>query len=703
MRQHPDLSPRFRVGVDVGGTFTDVLLLDDRTGAFRVAKTLTTPDDPAVGVLRAVAEALEVAGAPGPAVSQVIHGTTLVTNAIIQRCGAPTALLTTRGFRDVLDIAREHRYDMYDLLLEQPRPLVPRSARFEVDERILADGTIERPLDASQIDPLAAEIARRGFRAIAVVFLHAFRNPTHERLARDRLAALLPDRRISLSSEVAGEIREYERTSTTVANAYVQEIVDSYLDRLAADLQATGFTGRLLIMLSNGGLATVDTAKRFPIRLIESGPAAGALAAAHAGQQAGWPSLLSFDMGGTTAKACLIEKGQPLTTSEFEVDRVDRFKPGSGLPIKAPAIEMIEIGAGGGSIARIDRFGLVKVGPESAGAEPGPACYGRGGVRPTVTDADLVLGYLDPDFFLGGLMPLDRAAAVEAIRVHVAEPLGQSVTAAAWSIHQVVNETMASAARIHAVERGKDVRNYPLFAFGGAGPVHAYRVAEILGLRRIIAPFAAGVGSTLGFLVAPIAFDFVRGAAGLLSSLDWREIDRLYEEMEAEGDTLLAAARVAPEEIARQRSGDLRLAGQAHQIAVPVPLGRLTPASAAAIQRAFDETYRGLFKRAAPGVPVEALNWRLRVSGPVPRVRPLLAARVETGGDARKGTRPIYLPERRDFVVVPVYDRYRLAPGARLDGPAVVEERESTVVIGERGRAVVDEWANLVIDLAEAR
>ena len=691
----------YRIGVDVGGTFTDVLLLDDATGAFQIAKLLTTPEDPSLGVLRAVAQSVEAAGVDATAVRNVIHGTTLVTNAIIQRAGARTALLTTRGFKDVLDIAHEHRYDMYDLLLEQPRPLVAREDRFEVDERLFADGTVYRPVDFATVDNALAEIDRLGIRAVAIVFLHAFRNSKHERAVAERITSRAPHLRVSLSSEVAGEIREYERTSTTVANAYVQELLDRYLQKLADELTRIRFTGRLFLMLSNGGIATVETAARFPVRLIESGPAAGALAAAHLGRQSGRPNLLSFDMGGTTAKACLIENGQPFTANEFEVDRVYRFKPGSGLPIKAPAIDLIEIGAGGGSIARIDRFGLIKVGPESAGAAPGPACYGLGGEQPTVTDADLVLGYLDPNFFLGGQLKLDRKAAESAIGRQVASPIGKSITEAAWAIHQTVNENMASAARVHAVERGKDVRHYPLFAFGGAGPVHAYHVASILRLRQIIAPFAAGVGSTIGFLAAPLAFDFVRGAAGLLDSLEWSEIDRLYSDMENEGRALLAAAQVPTNEISLVRRAELRLAGQAHQISVPIPLGTLSAGNLDEIRRSFDAVYLGLFKRAAPGVPIEALNWRLSVSGPPPEVHPLRSNGQRDARAALKGERPIYLPERGEFATVPVYDRNRLAAGASFAGPAVVEERESTVVVGGRARVVVDDWSNLVIDLVE--
>lgn len=694
----------WRIGADVGGTFTDVLILNDQTGDYRVAKTLTTSEDPSIGVLSGIRAALDGLGLAPTHVNAVIHGTTLVTNAIIQRSGPPTALVTTKGFRDVLDIAREHRYDMYDLLLEQPRPLVPRANRFEIDERVFADGSVHRAPAQPDVDRVADLILERGIRSIAVVFLHSFRQPTHERQVATRLAERIPNARLSLSCEVAGEIREYERTSTTVANAYVQDILDDYLTRLEDTLRSDGCPGRLFIMLSNGGLATVETSRRFPVRTIESGPAAGALAAAEFGRASGHPHLLSFDMGGTTAKACLIENGQPFTTNEFEVDRIHRFKPGSGLPIRAPAIEMIEIGAGGGSIARIDRFGLIKVGPDSAGASPGPACYVLGGNQPTVTDADLVLGYLNPDFFLGGAMRLDPRAAAAAIDEHIAFPLGMSVPAAAWAIHQVVNETMASAARIHAVERGKDIRQYPLFAFGGAGPVHACRVAEILGLETVIAPFAAGVGSTFGFLSAPVSFDFVRSAAGLLENLKWDEIDCLFQEMEREGRTILAEASIAVADIVLTRTCDMRLSGQAHQIDVPVPPGRLTKTASEILQRSFDARYLSLFKRAAPGVAAEALNWRLRASGPTPSRRPLaVTGSRSVAAEAIKGVRAAFVPTPGEFAPIEVYDRYRLATGAKFVGPAIIEERESTVVIGSRAQVEVDPGLNLVIRLRKDR
>lgn len=690
---------RLRVGIDIGGTFTDLIVVDDRTGTFWVAKTLTTPDDPAVGVRRALIQGLELAGSPAEQIQAVIHGTTLVTNAIIERKGDKTALVTTKGFRDAIEIAREHRFDMYDIFIERPKPIAPRRLRFEIDERLLADGTVYRPVDPAEVEALAERLRREGVEAVAICFLHSYRNPEHERQVAAILAERLPGVRISLSSEVVGEIREYERTSTTLANVYVQRIVEGYLDRLQRSLTELGSQARLLIMLSSGGICTVETARRFPVRLIESGPAAGALAAAYTGRLVGTPNLLAFDMGGTTAKVCLIDNGRPMITTEFEVDRVYRFKKGSGLPIKASSIEMIEIGAGGGSIAHIDQFGLIKVGPDSAGSQPGPACYGLGGNRPTVTDADLVLGYLDPDFFLGGEMRISREAAEEAIEREIARPLGMSVIEAAWSIHQLVNENMASAARIHAVEHGKDVRAYPLFASGGAGPVHAYRVAEILGVRQILCPFAAGVGSTIGFLAAPLAFDFVRSAYARLDQVDWDTINALYAEMEGEGRTLLAASGVPEDQVTVTRTADMRLLGQAHEISVPIPLGVLGPQSEAEVLRAFETVYRDLYKRARPGVPIEIMSWRVLVSGPEPELR---LRRQEQSGDARqKGERPVYFPELGGFHPTPIYDRYQLRPGDCFDGPAVVEERESTVVVGPRGHATVDEHLNLVIRLGE--
>jgi N-methylhydantoinase A len=494
------------------------------------------------------------------------------------------------------------------------------------------------------------------------------------------------------------EIREFERTSTTIANVYVQDRVERYLRELQARLTRLGFSGSLFLMISSGGIVTVETAIRFPIRLLESGPAAGALAAASYGTACGEASLLSFDMGGTTAKFCVIDQGQPLTALEFEVDRRYRFKKGSGLPIKVPVIEMIEIGAGGGSIARIDPLGLLKVGPESAGAEPGPVCYGRGGTEPTVTDADLVLGYLDPDYFLGGQLKIDLAAARQAIKERIADPLGLTVEEAAWGIHQVVNETMANAARIHTLERGKDPHRFPVFAFGGAGPVHGFRIARALGSPALIVPFGAGVMSAVGILTAPLAFDFVRTFRGRIDSLDWQKANALLGDMEAQGQALLEASDILPEHIHYRREADIRYVGQGHEIRVPLPAGQLDSGSIPMITASFEEVYRRLYERLSQSVPLEIINWRLTASSPSPQVR-LQFPRTEkkAGQTASKGRRQAYFPELGGFGDVAVYDRYRLLPGIDLPGPAIIEERESTVIVGPESRFCIDEQWNLVV------
>jgi len=697
-------SPRpLRVGIDIGGTFTDLIAFDERTGALSIGKVLTTPSAPATGVETGLHETLANAGEGPGAIGGIIHGTTLVTNALIERKGATTALLTTKGFRDAVEIRREGRYDLYDLFLEMPPPLAPRRRRLEVDERILADGSVLTPFDPAQVPDLVARLRALGTEAVAVSLLHSYRNPEHERQLGAALAAAAPELIISLSSEVVAEMHEYERTSTVLANVYVRPLVERYLRELETRLRDGGMgAAPLLIMLSSGGTATVETARRFPIRLIESGPAAGALAAAHYGALIGRPDLLSFDMGGTTAKSCLIDDGEPLVAPDFEVARVYRFKRGSGLPVRVPVIEMLEIGAGGGSIARLDTLGLLKVGPDSAGAEPGPACYGRGGTLPTVTDADLLLGYLDPGFFLGGRMSLDRAAA-EAALAPLAAGLGLDPVAAAWGIHQVVNENMAGAARIHAVERGKDPRARALFAFGGAGPVHAYRVAEILRSPELIVPLGAGVTSALGFLVAPLAFDYVRSYPGALADLDWAHVTALLDEMADEGRATLAASGVPAAALTVRRSADVRYRGQGHEVAVPLPADALGADAPSVVEDGFMGVYRRLYGRVAEGVPLEAVSWRVVVSGP----RPSLELRAPAGGDtdaatARKGERPIYLPERGEHTVVPIYDRYRLAPGAAFNGPAIVEERESTAIIGG-GTITVDEYRNLIVAMPTMR
>ena len=693
-----------RVGIDIGGTFTDLLIFDPGHGRFHIGKVLTTSDDPSRAVTEGLSALLEASGLTMPVVQGIVHGTTLVTNAIIERKGARTALITTRGFRDAVEIGKEHRYDLYDLFLEMPKPLTPRALRFEVDERTLADGTELRPVNPDEVRALAARMADEGVEAVAVALMHAWRDSAHERQIEALLDEIAPELTVSLSSDVVPEIREYERTSTTIANVYVRPVMARYLARLVDALGDLGFTGSLFIMHSSGGICTVETASRYPIRLLESGPAAGALAAAEYGRLTGADQLLSFDMGGTTAKACIIDNGTPLTATDFEVSRVYRFKKGSGLPIKVPVIEMIEIGAGGGSIARIDALGLLKVGPDSAGSQPGPVCYGNGGTLPTVTDADLVLGYLDPGFFLGGRMRLDVDAARAAIETHVAQPLGLSVLEAAWGMHQVVSENMAGAARMHAIERGKDPRQYPVFAFGGAGPVHALSVARILHAPKLIVPLGAGVTSAVGFLTAPLAFDFVRSYVGRLDDLNYDDVNAIFAEMETEGRAILAQAGVLDTEMVVRRSADLRYVGQGHEVQVPLTLDDLSTERVGELRDAFEVEYRRLYERTASGNPIEGLSWRVVVSGPRP-ILPLerMSASADLTGDldsAQKGTREIYLPDVGEMRSVPVYDRYRIGPYSSIQGPAIIEERESTTVLSMETVAQVDVMLNLIIDLA---
>jgi N-methylhydantoinase A len=691
----------YRVGVDIGGTFTDLLLIG-ADGRAVIGKTLTTPGDPSLAVETALRQALGDGLARANERGTLVHGTTLVTNAIIERKGAPTALLMTAGFRDALEIGRENRYELYDLNLEFPRPLAPRYLRFDVPERVASDGSVLLPLDETFTRRLVSELRDKGIRAIAVCYLNSFRNPAHERRAAEIIKEIAPEIRVSLSSEVVAEIREYQRASTTVANVYVQERVANYLEELRLRLDRLTFKGNFFVMLSSGGIATAETAARFPVRLLESGPAAGALAAAHLGARAGFSELLSFDMGGTTAKLCAVENGKPLKAHEFEVDRVYRFRKGSGLPVKIPVIDMIEIGAGGGSIARVDALGLLKVGPESSGAEPGPACYGRGGEEPTVTDSDLILGYLDSKYFLGGQMKLDVDAARRALS-RLAEKLRLSIEQVAWGIHQIVGENMANAARAHLGERGKDPRRMPLYAFGGAGPVHGYRVAESLHLPALISPFGAGVGSTFGLLAAPLAFDFVRSAYSRLDHMDWSAANALLVEMAGNGRGVLEQSGLSSSDIHYERIADMRYVGQGHEVAVPLPEGRLNEKHLENIQSSFEQVYRSLYGRKGPDVPLEVINWRVVASGPAPETDFRFPRKINGGADVLKGKRRAYFPEHDGFIETPVYDRYALAPGARFSGPAIVEERESTLIIGPGGRGRVDEHLNIVVEFVDGR
>jgi len=687
----------YRVGIDIGGTFTDMLLVSE-DGAAVIGKTLTTPADPSLAVENALKPALQNGSVNPQQRGTLIHGTTLVTNALIERKGAPTALLTTSGFRDAVEIGREHRYELYDLNLELPKPLVPRHLRFDVPERIAADGSVLHPLNEDFVRRLVAELRDKGVKAIGISYLNSYRNPAHECRTGEIVAEVAPQIRVSLSSEVVAEIREFQRTSTTLANVYVQERVSDYLAQLEARLKAIGFSGSFFVMLSSGGIATRDTASRFPVRLLESGPAAGALAAAQAGMLSGHRDLLSFDMGGTTAKLCVIEDGRPLKTHEFEVDRVYRFRKGSGLPVRIPVIDMIEIGAGGGSMARIDSLGLLKVGPESSGADPGPVCYGQGGTEPTVTDADLILGYLDARYFLGGKMQLDVDAARNALG-RFGRRLGMTVEQVAWGIHQIVNENMANAARAHLGERGKDPRRLPMYAFGGAGPVHGYGVAEILRLPALISPVGAGVGSTFGLLAAPLAFDFVRSAYSRLDEQDWQFANSLLNEMAAEGRKVLESSGLSEEDISYQRTADMRYVGQGHEVSVSLPDGTLGVKHLETVIATFENTYQALYGRKGPDVPLEIINWRVVARGPQPQLNMNLQRESMKAGNAIKGSRPAYF-SARGYAETPVYDRYALKPGMTFAGPAIIEERESTLIVGARGRAQVDERLQIVVELA---
>ena len=683
------------LGVDIGGTFTDLVLVDESAGRVFIGKELTTPRNPAAAVLAGLTRLAGEAGRSAAEIARVIHATTLITNAIIERKGARVGLITTRGFRDVLEIGREAKYDIYDMFLPLPPPLVPRERRFEATERLDVDGAVLAPLRTKDVSAAGQALVKDGVEAIAICFLYSYVNAEHERAAAARLTERWPDLLISCSSEVAPEIREFERTSTTVANAYVQPLASRYLARLASGLADAGTRGNLYLMLSSGGITSSEVARATPIQLLESGPAAGALIGAFFGRLTGEAHLLALDMGGTTAKLCLVDDGQPAITYSFEAARERRFKRGSGLPIRIASVELLEVGAGGGSIARIDELGLVKVGPDSAGAEPGPACYARGGTEATVTDAALVLGYLDAGFFLGGAMPLDLAAARRAIAA-IATRLGVPVERAAWGIHDIVCEQMASAARIHVAEKGKDPRRYAVLATGGAAPGHACRVATKLGLTRVICPPGAGVASTFGLLVAPPKVDRVASYITRLDELDRARIEKLYDAMAAEAVAELAAVGVAASDVTFEHRADMRYVGQGFEIVVPIPAtGGFEPD---ALRSAFDAAYLDAYARLIPGAPVETLSWRLTALGPAPR--PAFLRESGATGDAAaalKGERPAWFPEFEEARRVPVYDRYRLPSGSTLAGPAIVEERESTVVIVPGATCRVDPHGSLDI------
>lgn len=686
---------RFRMGCDIGGTFTDFVLLDTTTGEMRLEKCLTTPADPSEAVLDGVR--LLGKGAPRflDDTSQVFHGTTLVINAVIERKGAKTALITTAGFRDVLEIGTERRYDVYDLQQQYPVPLVPRNLRHGITERIWSDGRVMAPLDEEELARVIERFVDERVESLAVCLLHSYRNPVHEQRIAAYVQHAAPHIAISISSDVLPEIKEYERTATTVVNAYVKPVMQGYAGRLSDRLAASGFTGQLLIMLSSGGVTSVETAMQYPVRVIESGPVAGVIMSQHIAKLANVPDVLSFDMGGTTAKACLLQNGMPTRAREFEVARVHRFKKGSGIPVHVPVLDLLEIGAGGGSIAHINALGLLQVGPESAGADPGPACYGRRGSQPTVTDADLVLGYLNPDYFLGGTMRLDVEASRAVIQERLAAKLGIDPLLAAWGIHDLVNENMAAAAKMHLAEKGGDPSTLALVAFGGAGPVHCYSLAKKLGVRRVIVPVAAGVASAVGFLTAPVSYDVVRTHKIALADADVAGIEKIYRAMEEEALAVLRKGGEAGE-ATFNRSADIRYIGQGYEINVAFPARGSGVPDRQGLLAIFTEGYRRFYGRTFPENEFEIVNLRVVVEGPPPTTL-LQRRRSRADGTPRKGTRAAYLGPEHEFVEHAVYDRYRLVPGDIVHGPAIVEERESTTCIGRDALLTVDEYGMLDI------
>ena len=688
----------YRLGCDIGGTFTDFVLLNDRTGEIVTGKCLTTPRDPSDAVEEGI-RALEV-NAPGfvDKLDELIHGTTLVINSIIERKGARTGLITTKGFKDVLEIGREHRYAPYDIFAEFPKPLIPRRYRVEVDERIRSDGTVLIPLNPGDARQAVRTLVGMGVESIAVCLINSFENPAHEQIVEEIIREEAPEISTSISYRVLPQIKEYERTSTTVTNAYVKPLTGRYLSKLSGRLTSIGFNGKLFIMLSSGGVTSVETAAEFPVRIIESGPTAAVIAGQYYGKHFNIPEMFCFDMGGTTAKSCLIQKGVAGVVPTFEVGRVQRFMKGSGLTIQVPVVDLMEIGAGGGSIAKVSKLGTLQVGPESSGADPGPICYGRGGTEPCITDADLLLGYLDENYFLGGTMKLDKEGARRGVEEKIAKPLGVSFIQAVWGIHDLINETMAAAAKTHIAEKGGNPKIVTIAAFGGAGPVHAYGLAKKLGAPRMLVPPNAGVGSAMGFFTAPRAFDLLRSHKVSLNNVVSAEVEDIFRGLEADAAKILKK-EAADDPICFERSLDMRFIGQGSEIKVAVPEGDFTTFSKTDIRRSFDDVYEKLYGRTYPESEVEFINFKIRASLPE-RLLQLPKLHIKPGHPtAVKGRRKAYSPVAKNFIRYTVYDRYKLLPGVRLLGPAIIEEKESTLIVGEDGSITVDDFGFLWIDL----
>src|SRR5579862_284186 len=692
--------PGHSLGIDIGGTFTDIVVYDHAAARQHSLKLLTTHDDPARAVMTGVARILRENDIPPASVHRLVHATTLFTNAVIERKGALTGLVTTRGFRDSLEIARELRYELYDLNIENPLPIVPRHLREEVSERTQANGEALQPLDRDELVQAVERLVARGVASVAIVFLHAYANPAHEVAAAALVRERFPELFVTVSHEVVREIREYERASTTVINAYVKPLAHGYLEDLRARMNEGAIPAKLLLMLSNGGLTHLAEARKNPVQMLESGPAAGALAAAHFGSDDGGGHLLAFDMGGTTAKLSVVDDGEPLVAYGFEAARQKRFMHGSGLPVRISTIELIEIGAGGGSIARVDELGSLKVGPESAGSEPGPACYGLGGIEATVTDADLVLGYLNPGNFAGGTMKVELERARAAI-AQLAQRLDLPLEKVAWGIHDIVNENMASAARVHIAERGRDPKAYAILCTGGAGPAHVFYVARKIGVRSIVCPPSAGVASALGLLVAPASVDRVATLGMRLDRGDWVMLESAFASLEREAKLVIADAGFSVDDATVQRFADGRFVGQGHDLVVPLPPGPYDGSdperTRGVLQDAFERASREKFSRTPPDVPIEFINIRVSVRVRVPGADIATASTDAARGIARKGWRNAYFPEL-GYARTAIYARHAFCPGDRFDGPAIVEDEGSTLVVGPGAMATVTASKNIRVD-----
>jgi len=666
-----------RAGVDIGGTFTDVAL--EANGTIVSTKVLTDHESPDRAVMLALQQVTERAGIDASTISMVIHGTTLVTNALIERRGARTAFITTRGFRDVIEMRNENRFEQYDLNIVLPKPLVDRAHRLTLSERMDSTGKVLKSLDQAEVETIAGKIADGGYEAVAVGLMHAYANPAHEQAMADALAKACPEVLVSTSSDVSPQMREFERFNTVIANAYVQPMAKAYLSRLVDRLDAIGISCPVLLMHSGGGIISVETAMQFPVRLLESGPAGGAIYAANFALGHGLSKVVSFDMGGTTAKICLIEDGKPKTANRFEVARTYRFKKGSGMPVSTPVVEMVEIGAGGGSIAHVDDMRQIRVGPQSAGSEPGPACYQRGGELPAVTDANVVLGKIDAENFAGGNIVLSVTKAEQALAKEIGKPLGMDVTAAAFGTTEMVDENMANAARVHAVENGKDVSQFALIAFGGGAPLHACRQAEKLGMKSIVVPPGAGVGSAIGFLRAPFSFEETRGAFFRLSEFDADRINELLRDMQASAAAFVRHG-VGDTQTQTRITAFMRYRGQGWEIPVPVPAQNFATDDVSLFTAEFEKAYRGLFGRTIEDLDIEIANWSVVVATPqrdVKRVQSQSRLRPAASSSRRR----FFDAQAREFVEGPEIMREDLAPGDFVDGPAVIVEDETCTIV----------------------